>query len=78
MALLQEVFTLFNLSILSLSETFVMTTLNPARAVGIDGKTGSIEEGKKADFVIVKRHSGYAEVVKTFVSGREVYATCIN
>jgi alpha-D-ribose 1-methylphosphonate 5-triphosphate diphosphatase len=77
MALLQGAFKLFDLGILSLPGALAMVTINPARAVGIDKKTGSLEEGKNADFAIVKRHSGYAEVVKTFVAGREVYATCI-
>jgi len=77
MALLQGAFTLFDLGILNLPETIAMVTINPARAVGIGNETGSIEVGKNADFVIVKKHAGYAEVVKTFVSGREVYATCI-
>lgn len=77
MALLQGAFKLYELGILSLPGAVSMVTINPARAVGIDGKTGSLEKGKDADFVIVQNHGGYAEVVKTFAAGREVYATCI-
>jgi predicted amidohydrolase YtcJ len=37
---------------------------------------GSLETGKNADFVIVREHDDYAEVVKTIVAGREVFSTC--
>jgi len=49
MTMLHAVFTLVDLNILPLSEAVKMTSLNPARAVGIGIETGSIEEGKKAE-----------------------------
>jgi imidazolonepropionase-like amidohydrolase len=50
--------------------------LNPARAVGIDQWTGSLEEGKAADFLIVDPSKGRPQILKTFVGGREVFSTC--
>lgn len=45
-------------------------TINPARAIGIDGQTGTIEPGKYADFAIVNdKH----EVVYTISRGKVVY-----
>ncbi len=76
MALLQGALTLSDLGILKLPEAVAMVTINPARAVGLDRHTGSLAEGKDADFVVIRKHDGYAEVVKTFVAGREVFSTC--
>ena len=52
------------------------TSLNPARAVGIDERTGSLAVGKDADMVIVDHADDFPRVLKTFVAGREVFATC--
>jgi alpha-D-ribose 1-methylphosphonate 5-triphosphate diphosphatase len=50
-----------------------MISLNPARAAGLDHLTGAIETGKAADLVIVEDRGRVAEVVRTFVAGREVF-----
>jgi len=52
-----------------------MVSLNPARAAGISGYTGSIETGKKADLIIVELLPEGPKVLKTFVEGREIYST---
>ena len=55
---------------LSLSQASRITSLNPAKVIGIDGQTGSIEIGKKADLAVL--NSNY-ECLMTFVEGRLVY-----
>jgi alpha-D-ribose 1-methylphosphonate 5-triphosphate diphosphatase len=76
MTMLHAVFTLTQLKVLSLLEAIRLVTLNPARAVGIDQWTGSLEEGKAADFLIVDTSKGRPQILKTFVGGREVFSTC--
>lgn len=55
-------------------EALKMITLNPAKQLGIDKRTGSIEVGKDADVVIWTAHpfSSYARVETTMIEG-EVY-----
>lgn len=76
MTMLHAVLTLERLGILPLHEAINMVSLNPARAVGIAGHTGSLEEGKAADMVLVDHSDDFPRVLKTFVGGREVFATC--
>jgi len=55
-------------------EALKMITLNPAKQLGIDKRTGSIEQGKDADLVIWDAHpfSVYARPDMTMIEG-EVY-----
>ncbi|MDQ6787476.1 MAG: amidohydrolase family protein [Acidobacteriota bacterium] len=55
-------------------EALKMITLNPAKQLGIDKRTGSIEQGKDADIVIWDAHpfSVYARPDMTMIEG-EVY-----
>ena len=55
-------------------EALKMITLNPAKQLGIDKRTGSIEVGKDADIVIWNAHpfSVYSSVETTMIEG-EVY-----
>ena len=76
MTLLHAVFALERHGILPLHEATKMVSLNPACAVGIADHTGSLETGKDADMVIVDHSDGFPRVLKTFVAGREVFATC--
>ncbi len=76
MTLLHAVFTLERHGILPLHKATNMVSLNPARAVGIADHTGSLEAGKDADMVLVDPSDGLPRVLKTFVAGREVFATC--
>lgn len=48
-----------------------MITLNPAKQLGIDKRTGSIEVGKDADIVIWSGHpfSSYSRVDMTLIEG---------
>ncbi|MCX7709153.1 MAG: phosphonate metabolism protein PhnM [Clostridia bacterium] len=58
---------------LELYEAVRMVTLNPAKALGIDKETGSVENGKMADLLIVELYEGYPIVRKTMVGGKIVY-----
>ena len=44
-------------------------TYNPAKAIGADKIVGSIEEGKRADFLVVA--PGY-ESYRVFLAGKEI------
>ena len=76
MTILHAVLTLEQSGILPLHEAVNMASLNPARAIGIGDHTGSLEEGKDADMVLVDHSDDLPRVLKTFVAGREVFATC--
>jgi len=76
MTILHAVFTLARLGILPLHKAANMVSLNPAMAVGISDKTGSIVEGKEADLIMVDIGEEIPRIVKTFVSGREVFSVC--
>lgn len=76
LTLVHAVYTLAQLGLKTLPEAVRMTSLNPARAVGIDQQTGSIEVGKAADLVLVGNGGKFPRIRKTFVDGREVFATC--
>jgi imidazolonepropionase-like amidohydrolase len=49
-----------------------LVTLNPATQLGIDDRTGSIDEGKDADLVIYDGHplSMFAKPLQTYVDGK--------
>lgn len=47
-----------------------MVSWNPARALGIEGRKGSIESGKDADMVLFNED---IEICTTIVNGRFVY-----
>ncbi|ASJ96242.1 amidohydrolase family protein [Shewanella marisflavi] len=52
-----------------------MVTINPAKQLGIDQLTGSLEEGKQADLVLwdTSPLSVYAKVQSTWVAGRRYF-----
>ncbi len=58
-----------------LAELTRIFTLNPARAVGLGEITGSIEEGKAADLILVDTRGALPRVLATFVGGQPVYRT---
>lgn len=75
MAILHAVFTLERLGILPLHRAVNMASLLPAKALGISDVTGSLEEGKAADLILVKNGDGVHRIMKTCVEGREVFST---
>ena len=36
----------------------------------------AIEEGKAADLVLINITDGYPHILRTFVAGKQVYASC--
>lgn len=60
---------------LSEAEAIKMLTINPARIMGIDAWTGSIEPGKDADLAIFNRHplDPYTVCQMTFVDGQRLF-----
>jgi alpha-D-ribose 1-methylphosphonate 5-triphosphate diphosphatase len=74
--ILHALFALHQFSILPLVDAVRMCTINPARAMGIDGNTGSIAPGKDADVTLVDVMAGVPRIRKSFVKGKEVFSTC--
>jgi alpha-D-ribose 1-methylphosphonate 5-triphosphate diphosphatase len=56
---------------LSLSAATNMFTLNPARHLRIDNRTGSIEIGKQADLVAFHHHNGFGDVSRVWIDGEQ-------
>ena len=71
-SLLHAAFKLEQEKVLSLPAAVRMLTLNPAKAMGIDGDYGAVEAGKKADLVVVRKIHGKPMVYKCFIDGRTV------
>ena len=65
--MIQMVRNMVELTGVPLTDAVRMASLNPARALGMGGRKGSVEPGKDADLVIF---SGKFEVTKTLVGGR--------
>jgi alpha-D-ribose 1-methylphosphonate 5-triphosphate diphosphatase len=71
-SLLHAAFRLDSEGLLDLPRAVNMLTLNPARAVGLDRDFGSIEPGKKADLLIVKKINDRPMIDKCFIDGVNV------
>ncbi|MEO5987313.1 MAG: amidohydrolase family protein [Candidatus Eisenbacteria bacterium] len=56
-------------------EAIKMVTLNPAKSLKVDGRVGSIEVGKDADFAIWSGEpmSPYSRCEQTFIEGRKYF-----
>ena len=74
-ALLASIFVLFEEG-MSLPEAVAYAALNPARAVGLADRLGSLEEGKEADILLVRHRRGELPVVeRAMVEGRWRFGT---
>lgn len=71
-SLLHAVFKIADQKVLPLYKAVNMATYNPACAVGIGDTTGSIEEGKIADLLIVGKKDRMPVVHAAFVDGKKV------
>ena len=60
---------------LKAEQAITWITLNAAKSLGIDEKTGSLEQGKNADVVLWNQNpfSVYAQAEQVFVDGAKVY-----
>lgn len=60
---------------MSADEALKLITIYPAKQLRIEGKTGSLEAGKDADFVIWNSNplSNYAHVNQTWIDGRKYF-----
>ncbi|HXM33370.1 MAG TPA: amidohydrolase family protein [Chthoniobacterales bacterium] len=60
---------------MSAEEALKLVTIYPAKQLHIDGKTGSLEAGKDADFVIWSGNplSNYTNVKQTWIDGRKYF-----
>jgi alpha-D-ribose 1-methylphosphonate 5-triphosphate diphosphatase len=72
-SMLHAVFALVRDATMTLPRAVRMTSLNPARAVGLDAAWGSIEPGKRADLLLVEERDGVPSVRAVWVDGREVF-----
>lgn len=71
-AILQSLFVMRDKYEQPLPEMVKKATLNPAKAMKIDGDYGSIENGKKADIIIADIVDGYPAVTHVMVDGKLV------
>jgi alpha-D-ribose 1-methylphosphonate 5-triphosphate diphosphatase len=75
MTMMHAAFKLVEMQVLDLPEALAMISTRPARAMGLEHEVGSIKAGCLADLVLIDHVPGRVpRLVKTFVSGREVYA----
>ncbi|NOU70225.1 phosphonate metabolism protein PhnM [Paenibacillus sp. LMG 31458] len=76
-AMLHAVFQLASQYEKGLVEMFKLVTLNPARAVNMDGILGSIREGKKADLLIIERlePDDFPVITAVMVDGKLIQKT---
>jgi alpha-D-ribose 1-methylphosphonate 5-triphosphate diphosphatase len=71
-SLLSVIFRLADRGTLSLPAAVALISYNPARAVGLDHLIGSIQPGRIADLIVVRRMPDPV-VQQVFVGGRPVY-----
>ncbi len=68
-AILHAVFKLFGEGLLPLPDAVNMASYNPARAMRVDDRIGSIEAGKNADLLIVSKKGALPVVTSVFIDG---------
>jgi alpha-D-ribose 1-methylphosphonate 5-triphosphate diphosphatase len=77
-AMLHAGMALLSAGIVDLAGMSRLLSTAPARAVGIDGWTGAIQEGKAADLVLVDPSPAFPRIVETYVAGCPVYTASRN
>ncbi|MBT2758019.1 phosphonate metabolism protein PhnM [Mesobacillus foraminis] len=75
-SLLHSIFELVRNHGMDLAEMMRLVTINPAKAVKMDHEIGSIEEGKKADLLIIEKLSDdFPVITSVFVDGKLIQKT---
>ncbi|MTH53508.1 phosphonate metabolism protein PhnM [Bacillus mangrovi] len=75
-AMLHSIFKLAQEDGMDLAEMVKLVTINPAKAVRMDGEIGSIREGKKADLLIIeKMEYDFPAITAVFVDGKLIQKT---
>lgn len=74
-AMLHAVFELARREVAPFHELVNMVSLNPARAVGLADELGVIQEGLRADLLLVDTAGEVPRIRTTFVKGRPVFST---
>lgn len=75
-AILHAIFTLVDAHGLALPAATRLATLNPAMAVNLGDRLGSLVPGKKADLILVERiGAGFPVVTRVIVDGRTIMTT---
>ncbi|MEM9541709.1 MAG: alpha-D-ribose 1-methylphosphonate 5-triphosphate diphosphatase [Cyanobacteria bacterium P01_E01_bin.42] len=71
-SLLQSIFTIVDKLGKPLHEAMKLVTENPAKAIGLDRDRGSLEVGKRADFITVHNDGIVPRLTAVFVRGKRV------
>lgn len=74
-SMLASIFRMYKEKSYPLHEMYALASINPARAVGIDEILGSIEEGKKADILVIEEYSEKPLIKLAMVDGHIVFRT---
>ncbi|TCN21210.1 phosphonate metabolism protein PhnM [Mesobacillus foraminis] len=75
-SMLHSIFELAKNHEMDLAEMVKLVTINPAKAVKMDHDIGSIEEGKKADLLIIEKLSDdFPVITSVFVDGKLIQKT---
>ena len=71
-SLLQSVFIISQQAHKPLYEAIKLITLNPAKAINLDHQIGTLEAGKKADFITVHNDGIVPRILEVYKSGQRV------
>jgi alpha-D-ribose 1-methylphosphonate 5-triphosphate diphosphatase len=74
MTLLHAALKLYRERVMGLPQAVRLISLNPAKAAGLQHRTGSIEPGKAADLVLVDDSRKVPLISRTLVNGLEAYS----
>lgn len=72
-SMINAVFLLYHTFNMDMAEVFRKVSINPAVALGIDKRIGSIECGKLADLVLVRELNKRPFIEKVFISGFKMF-----
>lgn len=74
-AVLVSLFAMHEKHQIPLYEMFKMVTVNPAKAVGIEDKVGTVAKGKAADLLVIEKKNSYPAIKIAMVDGHIVFET---